>query len=1343
MRKVRFFSGILSGLVLAFLSANAFSQDTLQVPVISQPKGTIVGTGTSFSVNNSEYLNVTLVSSVEVGVIISSAPSMITISVDSIANADSATWTIQGFPVNTTFHKYEDNLHQHQVLTSDADGVIIFKQDVQKRHVIFIQPRPSTYFLKADGWYHNAVADPTAGSWNSITKTATLTHNLNESIQFDVDGVTLDGAGYSLTLTTATNGILIPEFRKNVTIKNLVIKNTTYAIHAIGNDTNITISNCKFDTYSQYAILGGDDWSGYSATYRGLVNSQIVGNTFATNSGSGTLWRMSGKNCTIAQNVLPYAGATAMCFYDLSNSTIEKNIVQNYNLGIQLIRGTNCLIQHNTVTGGRTWGIRFDGTTNTRIYLNDISVPVGNCDGIEVYYGYTTSGATIGSAQNIIAGNRFTGNYDAIRLNVYSQNNTVYHNYFYGSRSSHIADYTLMNTLNRPMPVGGNYYANPGPNGTSPLAYYPFNGSGWSTTERDTFPLTLIDTSIVDFIDFTPPTTTAGISSGTLGTNGWYLTDAGITLTATDDIGGSGIKTIQYNINNSGWTTYSAPFQVTTEGTNTIQYQSIDNAGNVEAATNLVVKIDKTAGFVTQSLSGNSVVSGWFITNVGFTLTGYDGVSGVSRVEYSLNGGASWLTFTSGVSLSSEGTTVVNYRMTDNAGNQRTGNFSVSIDKTAPVVGNLTDVVGAGSITIATAPTAVDILAGVVTGTTTDPLTYTTVGTHVVTWTFSDGHGNSVTKTQNAIVTDKTPPVISPISDITIDATGVQTSVTQPIASASDAVDGAVTLVVTWPTTFGVGTTQVIFTATDKAGNSSSKTINVTVSDKISPQISITGVSNGQISKDNLIPLITISDAASGIASQEIKLNGVDFISGTTVTAEGFYTLIVSASDKSGNAAAPVAVSFTIDKTGPDINLSGVENNAFYNSAVIPVVSIDDNGTGIAMKSITLDGNAYVAGSLVDASGVHTLAMSATDNAGNVSSKTITFTLDPSAPVITISGVAEDQISVENITPTIVISDAGSGILTQTITLNGDPFVSGTAVSAEGNFTLAANATDKASNASSQTVHFTIDKTAPLISNIENITQNATGVQTVVTKPAVSATDNVEGAVPVSVNWPASFSLGTTSVTFSASDKAGNTATKTINVIITDKTPPVIANVPAPVTVFATSDNGASVNVPLPTASDNCGGNVTITSNAPAMFPLGMTTVTFTAKDASGNTRTATTTVTVKYNFSGFMQPINTDGSSIFKLGSTVPIKFTATFASGMSSSAIVSQIFVAQISNQVLGSEAEAVSTSNATTGNLFRYDGQQYIFNLSTKNITNGTWQIRAQLNDGTSYLVQISLK
>ncbi|WP_123921641.1 HYR domain-containing protein, partial [Flavobacterium piscis] len=71
-----------------------------------------------------------------------------------------------------------------------------------------------------------------------------------------------------------------------------------------------------------------------------------------------------------------------------------------------------------------------------------------------------------------------------------------------------------------------------------------------------------------------------------------------------------------------------------------------------------------------------------------------------------------------------------------------------------------------------------------------------------------------------------------------------------------------------------------------------------------------------------------------------------------------------------------------------------------------------------------------------------------------------------------------------------------------------------------------------------------------------------------------------------------------------------------------------------PATVVVSADanlcTASGVALGTPTASDNCSGTVTVTNNAPLVFPIGDTTVTWTAKDAAGKTETCTQIVTVK-----------------------------------------------------------------------------------------------------------------
>ena len=215
---------------------------------------------------------------------------------------------------------------------------------------------------------------------------------------------------------------------------------------------------------------------------------------------------------------------------------------------------------------------------------------------------------------------------------------------------------------------------------------------------------------------------------------------------------------------------------------------------------------------------------------------------------------------------------------------------------------------------------------------------------------------------------------------------------------------------------------------------------------------------------------------------------------------------------------------------------------------------------------------------------------------------------------------------------------------------------------------------------------------------------------------------------------------GTHSLSYWAVDNSENTETPHSQTIRIDKNPPAVEltlpqpllNQPASATWIAT-DSISGVDGPT-------SGTIVIDTSS-----VGLKTVTVTVKDNAGNSITATKTCYVTYAFVGFLEPINNDDSSIFKLGSTVPVKFQLVDAQGSFISTAVAKIYVTKLTNAVTGDEVEPVSTSTATTGNLFRYDStsNQYIFNLGTKSLSRGTWQIKVVLDDGTTKTVLISLR
>jgi hypothetical protein len=117
---------------------------------------------------------------------------------------------------------------------------------------------------------------------------------------------------------------------------------------------------------------------------------------------------------------------------------------------------------------------------------------------------------------------------------------------------------------------------------------------------------------------------------------------------------------------------------------------------------------------------------------------------------------------------------------------------------------------------------------------------------------------------------------------------------------------------------------------------------------------------------------------------------------------------------------------------------------------------------------------------------------------------------------------------------------------------------------------------------------------------------------------------------------------------------------------------------------------------------------------------------------------------TRRYVTTGIAQPVNADGSSVFKAGSTVPLKFAVSDEAGTPATGLAPKLRLAPLAGSIWGTELEAVSSSSADTGSTFREAAAgSYVFNLSTKGMAVGTWQARIDLGDGTQIVAQFSLR
>jgi hypothetical protein len=108
------------------------------------------------------------------------------------------------------------------------------------------------------------------------------------------------------------------------------------------------------------------------------------------------------------------------------------------------------------------------------------------------------------------------------------------------------------------------------------------------------------------------------------------------------------------------------------------------------------------------------------------------------------------------------------------------------------------------------------------------------------------------------------------------------------------------------------------------------------------------------------------------------------------------------------------------------------------------------------------------------------------------------------------------------------------------------------------------------------------------------------------------------------------------------------------------------------------------------------------------------------------------------------LQPVNADGTSVFKAGSVVQVKFILTGAS-TGRTDLVARLSYRKLSGSVSGTINEADAPGNATVGNLFKYDptSGQYQFNWSTKQLSTGTYQLVIDLGDGTPHTVVLGLR
>nr|WP_233520407.1 chitobiase/beta-hexosaminidase C-terminal domain-containing protein [Prauserella sp. PE36] len=409
--------------------------------------------------------------------------------------------------------------------------------------------------------------------------------------------------------------------------------------------------------------------------------------------------------------------------------------------------------------------------------------------------------------------------------------------------------------------------------------------------------------------DTTPPTVT-GQLSGTQDADGNYLAKATVTVTAQDTQ--SGIASVEYEVDDTGFQPYTGPVEVTELGDHSVQFRATDNAGNLSETGFVTFRVveppegDTTPPHVMAEVTGEQNTDGHYLGSASVELTAHDAESGVDSVEYSLDGGE-FTAYTGPVVVSAPGEHTVSYRATDNSGNT-----------SEP-----------GSVTFTVVENGQE-------DTTPPEVSAEVTGEQ-------DGDGNYVgSATVSVTAVDEGSGVHG--VEYALDG-GEFTAYTEPVEVAAE------------------GEHTVRFRATDHAGNTSQPgSVTFTVvpgqQEDTTPPV-VTAQLTGEMDAgwnylESAKLTLTATDEQSGVASVEYSFSEGSFRPyriPLTIADAGVYTVSYRATDKAGNVSETGKATFTIVDPEPACSVSDTRATVFVGAEDTGVANAD-TGNGCTINDL-------------------------------------------------------------------------------------------------------------------------------------------------------------------------------------------------------------------------------------------------------------------------------------------------------------------------------------------------------------------------------------------------------
>jgi alpha-tubulin suppressor-like RCC1 family protein len=598
-----------------------------------------------------------------------------------------------------------------------------------------------------------------------------------------------------------------------------------------------------------------------------------------------------------------------------------------------------------------------------------------------------------------------------------------------------------------------------------------------------------------------------------------------------------------------------------------------------------VTVVDPTPPLVTPIVDGPTGTNGWFTGDVTVSWNVVDLESAITSAPCSP------------VVLGDDGANQVVGCFAKSAGGPTNGSTSVSIDRLPPVVtvpssfvapatGTLTPVTYSGES--ATDSTSGVALFGCVPASGSDfPLGPTTVSCTAV-----DGAGHSTVRSFSITVKDATPPAIA----VSIAGTqGLDGWFRSDVTVSFTIADGETAATSCDPVTFTTnGNHSYTCSSTSDGGTS---TVNGDLKiDKTAPTIS--GAVNRTIEATGPLtpvshPGVSATDAMSGLAALEcVPADGALLPLGATPST-------CTAMDNAGNKLVTTFSLTVVDTTPPVLTLP-------------PFVNENGTSPAGAAASWTASASDAVSGSETVTCtppsgstfgyGVTTVTCSATDDSANTSSGTLIVTVsDPTPPeiVATVNGTAGgDGWYVGDVVVSWSVTDPQTAISSST-------GCGSTTVSTDGAAIDLTCTAASAGGSSSKTVTLSRDATGPSLTTSPNLSVAATSATgATVTYAAATAVDPLSGVASVSCAPPSGFfAIGTTTVTCTATDQAGNSSAKSFTIAVGDNIPPVITTTTPSVASLSPPNHQLVPLTIAVTANDNLSAPVCtitgVTSNEP------------------------------------------------------------------------------------------------------------------------------------------------